>query len=149
MPTSVNGTQVGERYLRRVLEGVGAAVWCIHALEREVSTPLAWCLAIALDLTAFALIAVYNTRQPKRANFSPIGMGSHGLEVLTRQWKCIDFSWSGCVLVQRCLRRHRLSSSHHDHLAGVSCLRQYSRSCCLIDNPGITPALSWWNDIGG
>lgn len=68
---------------------------------------------------------------------------------LTRRWRCICSSWTGCVLVQRCLRYRRLSSSHHDHLAGASCLRQRCwRSCCLTIIE-ITPVISQWSDIGG
>jgi hypothetical protein len=41
------------------LEAV-AAVRRVHALERKVSTPLAWILAIAFYLSPLALIAVWD-----------------------------------------------------------------------------------------
>lgn len=43
----------------RVLEIVGAAVGCIEAGQVEVATPLAGCLAIALDLATLAFVAIW------------------------------------------------------------------------------------------
>ena len=37
--------------IRRVLERVGAAVGCIHALEVQIAASLAWCTSVAFYLT--------------------------------------------------------------------------------------------------
>ena len=55
--TSQHSSAQAGKSLRRVLEGIGAAVGGIDALERQVSAPLTWRLAIALDLAALAFVA--------------------------------------------------------------------------------------------
>jgi hypothetical protein len=43
--------------LLRLLEGIPAAVRRILALEVQIPASLTWCISVALDLPAFALVA--------------------------------------------------------------------------------------------
>ena len=95
----LQGLDVGAHLLvlLRLFEVVGAAVGRIHALQVQVPASRARCLAVALDLAPFALIARdRDISVPLRALLRALRGGGCAIGIIVRRFPLVR--WRMCVV---------------------------------------------------